>query len=118
MTSSTDTFLGFVDQVASRLDDHQMRGADLAAGAFLSRYHFDRLIRATAGEAPNQFRRRILLERAAYRLATGTDGILEVAVQAGYSSNEAFTRAFRRALWGGPVGLARHAGPDTASIAE
>jgi AraC-like DNA-binding protein len=108
MTSSTDTFLGFVDQVASRLDDHQMRGADLAAGAFLSRYHFDRLIRATAGEAPNQFRRRILLERAAYRLATGTDGILEVAVQAGYSSNEAFTRAFRRAY-----GVAPSAWRDT-----
>ena len=97
MTSSTDTFLGFVDQVASRLDDHPLRGEDLAAGAFLSRHHFDRLIRAAAGEAPYQFRRRILLERAAYRLATGTDGILEIAMQAGYSSNEAFTRAFRRA---------------------
>ena len=115
MTSSTDTFLGFVDQVASRLDDHQLRGADLAAGAFLSRYHFDRLIRATAGEAPNQFRRRILLERAAYRLATATDGILEIAVQAGYSSKRGLHQGLSPRLRGGPIGLAGHAGPDPAS---
>ncbi len=97
MKTSADTFLAFVDQVASRLDDHDLDGDELASSAFLSRYHFDRVIRATAGEAPNQFRRRILLERAAYRLATDSDGILRIAVDAGYSSNEAFTRAFRRA---------------------
>ena len=97
MTPSTDRFLAFVDQLASRLDDHDLDGNGLASSAYLSRYHFDRVIRATAGEAPSQFRRRILLERAAYRLATGSDGILRIAVDAGYSSNEAFTRAFRRA---------------------
>jgi AraC-like DNA-binding protein len=97
MTTSTDTFLAFVDQLSTHLDRHELDGADLASGAFLSRYHFGRVIRATAGEAPNQFRRRILLERAAYRLATCSDGILQTAIDAGYSSNEAFTRAFRRA---------------------
>jgi hypothetical protein len=39
----------------------------------------------------------VLLERAAYRLLTTGNGVLEVANEAGYSSNEAFTRAFRRA---------------------
>jgi hypothetical protein len=76
------------------------------------------VIRATAGEAPNQFRRRILLERAAYRLATGANGILEIAVDAGYSSNEAFTRAFRRAYgmapsdWRSAPGQIRIASPN------
>jgi AraC family transcriptional regulator len=97
MSTSHDTFLAFVDSLADHLDDHEVRGADMAARAFLSRYHFDRLISATAGEPPAAFRRRVLLERAAYRLVTRAAGILDIAVEAGYSSNEAFTRAFRRA---------------------
>jgi AraC family transcriptional regulator len=97
MSTSHDTFLAFVDSLASHLDDHEVRGADLASLMFLSRYHFDRLISATAGEPPAALRRRVLLERAAYRLVTRAAGILDIAVEAGYSSNEAFTRAFRRA---------------------
>jgi AraC-like DNA-binding protein len=88
-----DTFARFVDQ----LDDHGVRAADLAARAYLSRFHFDRVVAATAGETPSRLRRRVLLERAAYRLLTTGNGVLEVANEAGYSSNEAFTRAFRRA---------------------
>jgi AraC family transcriptional regulator len=99
MQTSTDTFLGFVDALASALDDDvaELRAADFASRAFLSRFHFDRLISATAGEPPGRFRRRILLERSAYRLLARDAGILDVALEAGYASNEAFTRAFRRA---------------------
>jgi AraC family transcriptional regulator len=97
MGIQTDTFLGFIDDLAADLDDHESSAEDRAARHFLSRSHFDRLISATAGEPPAAFRRRILLERAAYRLATGRDGVLQLAVEAGYSSNEAFTRAFTRA---------------------
>ena len=92
-----DTFLGFIDDLAADLDDHESSAEERAARHFLSRSHFDRLISATAGEPPAAFRRRILLERAAYRLVTGKDGVLQLAVEAGYSSNEAFTRAFARA---------------------
>jgi transcriptional regulator GlxA family with amidase domain len=38
-----------------------------------------------------------LLERAAYRLVASGHKVLDVAVEAGYGSNEAFTRAFARA---------------------
>jgi AraC-like DNA-binding protein len=92
-----DTFARFVDELADQLDDHGVRAADLAARAYLSRFHFDRVVAATAGETPSRLRRRVLLERAAYRLLTTGNGVLEVANEAGYSSNEAFTRAFRRA---------------------
>jgi hypothetical protein len=51
-----------------------------------------------AGEPPGRFRRRLLLERAAYRLVSTPMGVLDVAVEAGYSSHEAFTRAFARAF--------------------
>jgi AraC-like DNA-binding protein len=97
MSATTDTYLAFVEAVAADLDDHDLRGRDLASLAFLSRSQFDRLIRAAAGEPPASFRRRVLLERAAYRLLSPAVGILDIAVEAGYSSNEAFTRAFRRA---------------------
>ena len=97
MGTERDTFLGFIDDLAADLDDHESTAAERAGRHFLSRSHFDRLISATAGEPPVAFRRRILLERAAYRLATGDDGVLQLAVEAGYSSNEAFTRAFSRA---------------------
>ena len=90
-----DTFLAFIDDLAADLDDHESSAEERAARHFLSRSHFDRLISATAGEPPAAFRRRILLERAAYRLVVGRDGVLQLAVEAGYSSNEAFTRAFR-----------------------
>jgi AraC-like DNA-binding protein len=97
MTAPSDTFAIFVESLASHLDDHDATGQDLAARLYLSRFHFDRVVAGAAGETPARFRRRVLLERAAYRLVTSSNGILDVAVEAGYSSNEAFTRAFQRA---------------------
>jgi AraC family transcriptional regulator len=102
VSTPSDTFVTFVDTLASSLDDHEARGEDLAARAYLSRFHFDRVVAATAGETPARFRRRVLLERSAYRLLTSERGVLDIAVEAGYSSNEAFTRAFRRAYGVGP----------------
>jgi AraC family transcriptional regulator len=97
MSPKTDLFATFVDVVADSLDDPGTKGADLARRAYLSRFHFDRVITAVAGESPSAFRRRLLLERAAYRLLSCADGVLDIAVQAGYGSHEAFTRAFTRA---------------------
>jgi AraC family transcriptional regulator len=97
MGTAQDTFVSFVDSLGSHLDDHEVSGSDLAARAHLSRFHFDRVIGAVAGESPARFRRRVLLERAAYRLVTSDLSVLDVAVEAGYSSHEAFTRAFQRA---------------------
>jgi len=85
------------------VDRVQARGEDLAARAYLSRFHFDRVVSSVSGETPARLRRRILLERAAFRLATTRSTVLEVALEAGYSSNEAFTRAFRRAYGVGPA---------------
>ncbi len=82
--SSADVFATFVDVVAESLDDPDTTGADLARRAYLSRFHFDRIVTAVAGESPAAFRRRVLLERAAYRLVSGADGVLDIAVEAGY----------------------------------
>ncbi len=97
MSTATDTFSRFVDVLAETLDDHGATGDELAARMHMSRFHFDRLVSAAAGEPPATLRRRVLLERAAYRLLTSGDEVLAVALDAGYASNEAFTRAFTRA---------------------
>jgi AraC family transcriptional regulator len=89
--------VAFVDSLAAHLDDHDARSAALAGRMHLSRFHFDRIVSSVCGETPARFRRRVLLERAAYRLLTRDRSVLDVAVEAGYSSHEAFTRAFRRA---------------------
>jgi AraC family transcriptional regulator len=97
MSTTADTFARFVDVLADSLDDHDTDGEVLASRLHLSRFHFDRLVTAAGGEPPATLRRRVLLERAAYRLITTSDELLPIALDAGYSSHEAFTRAFRRA---------------------
>jgi AraC-like DNA-binding protein len=101
MTVATDTFADFVDGLAGALDDHDATGEDWAARHHFSRFHFDRMIRSVAGEPPQALRRRILLERAAYRMITTRAPLIDIAVEAGYGSHEAFTRAFTRA-YGAP----------------
>lgn len=102
MSTTTDTFGRFVDLLAVTLDDHEAHGEELASRLHVSRFHFDRLVSAAAGEPPATLRRRILLERAAHRLITTGDDVLHVALDAGYSSHEAFTRAFGRAFGRSP----------------
>jgi AraC-like DNA-binding protein len=101
MSAATDTFAAFLGVLADGLDD-DVTGDGLASRLYLSRYHLDRMISAVAGEPPAAFRRRILLERAAYRLLTTERTILDVAIEAGYGSHEAFTRAFARAFGRAP----------------
>lgn len=96
MTAS-DTFRDFVDVLAASLDEPDVTAVDLAARLHLSRFHVDRLVSSVAGETPSALRRRVLLERAAYLLASTHDEVVTIAIASGYDSHEGFTRAFRRA---------------------
>ena len=97
MTVAADTFAEFVDGLAAALDDHDATGEDWASRHHFSRFHFDRIIKSVGGEPPQTLRRRILLERAAYRMIATKAPLIDIAVEAGYSSHEAFTRAFTKA---------------------
>lgn len=104
------TVLQFAQQA---LDDPSLNGEDLAGRAHLSRFHFDRVVSAAGGEPPGALRRRLLLERAAYRLVHDPrPTVLDIAVEAGYGSHEAFTRAFTRAHGRTPLEV-RHNPPPT-----
>ncbi len=108
--TAADTFSDFVDHLAEALDDHELSADERAARLHFSRYHLDRMIRSVAGEPPQALRRRVLLERAAYRMVTTTAPLIDIAVEAGYGSHEAFTRAFTRAYGVAPAAWRRRPG--------
>jgi AraC family transcriptional regulator len=70
--------------------------ATLAARAGWSPFHLHRAFRAMVGETPKQYTLRLRLERAAARLASSDASVLDIALDAGFSSHEVFTRAFGR----------------------
>jgi AraC family transcriptional regulator len=104
---TVDRLQSLLDVVEGSLAEPEVRGDQLAQRAHLSRFHFDRLVAAALGEAPGMLRRRLLLERAAHRLAIGDDPVIEIALDAGYGSPEAFTRAFSRAYGVAPSAYRR-----------
>ncbi|BBY27497.1 AraC family transcriptional regulator [Mycolicibacterium sediminis] len=69
--------------------------ADMARSSFASEFHFSRQVSRLTGEPPAALRRRVMLERAAWRLQRG-EGVAAVAADEGWSSSEVFSRAFRR----------------------
>lgn len=106
--TSTDAYARILNLAQAGLDEPMVRAEELAARAHLSRFHFDRMVTATGGEPPGALRRRLLLERAAYRLTSGRTRdrtVLDIAVEAGYGSHEAFTRAFARAYGATPTAV-------------
>ncbi len=68
----------------------------LARLADASPHHFHRMFRGLVGEPVASHVRRLRLERAAVRLKAGERSLIDLALEAGYESHEAFTRAFRR----------------------
>ncbi len=111
MSSATDTFAAWLDVLVDTLDVPDVTGGEIAARLHLSRFHLDRVVSAAAGEAPRALRRRVLLERSAFRLAASHRSVLDVAVEAGYGSHEAFARAFRRAYGRTPSAWREQPGP-------
>lgn len=103
-----DRLRDLVDLVLENLDQG-LDGRSLADQAYLSRFHFDRLLTSGLGESPASFRRRLLLERSAWQLLRGA-GVTEAGLDAGYGSTEAFSRAFRRAFGESPSQFARARG--------
>ena len=86
---------------------------DIAAVAGLSRFHLVRAFGAVTGRSVMRYVRARRLSEAARGLARGAPDILALALDAGYGSHEAFTRAFRDQFGDTPEqvrgqGCARH----------
>jgi AraC family transcriptional regulator len=68
---------------------------DIAKACKVSAFHLTRAFAATMGLSLMRYVRARRLSEAARQLAGGADDILRIALDAGYGSHEAFTRAFR-----------------------
>jgi AraC family transcriptional regulator len=89
--------------------DQRIEVAELARIAVTSEYHFRRLFSALAGIPLSEYIRRRRLTVAGARVLAREETLLDVAVRYGYSSGEAFARAFR-AMHGIGPGEARRTG--------
>jgi len=80
------------------IESHSARPVTLdevAEVSGLSRFHLSRTFAVVVGRSPTVYLRGRRLTEAARMLADGAPDILSVALEAGYGSHEAFTRAFR-----------------------
>ena len=68
---------------------------ELARTARFSPFHFNRVFRGMVGETVKAYVKRLRLERAAFALNYTERTVTDVALDAGYETHEAFTRAFR-----------------------
>jgi AraC family transcriptional regulator len=67
----------------------------LAEEANLSPYHFLRVFQCVTGVTPHQYVLRMRLRRAAIRLATGREKVIDVALASGFGDVSNFNRTFR-----------------------
>jgi AraC family transcriptional regulator len=89
-----------IDRVLAHIVRHldaDLGTEELADIANFSLFHFHRIFRAITGETTGGLVRRLRLERAGKALRGGAP-LIEVALDAGYGSPEAFGRAFREAF--------------------
>ncbi|WP_328910185.1 AraC family transcriptional regulator [Streptomyces sp. NBC_00234] len=101
-----------LNQVMEHIERHLGQPIDVAEAARIaatSEYHLRRMFSALAGMPLSEYIRRRRLTLAGAEVLAGHETLLEIAVRYGYSSGEAFARAFR-AMHGVGPGEARRTG--------
>jgi AraC family transcriptional regulator len=77
--------------------DEKLSLTQLSNIACFSKYHFHRLFTAYTGLSLQQYIRWLRLKRAAHQLILDKDrSIINIAIDAGFESHEAFSRAFKQ----------------------
>ena len=91
---------------------------DLATATGLSRFYLSRMFPMATGYTVSGYLRGRRLTEAAKALADGAPDILTVALEAGYNSHEAFTRAFRDHFGLTPEEVRRRGNLETLNLVE
>lgn len=91
---------------------------EVAAVAGVSRFHLSRLFTLCVGQSIMRYARGRRLTEAARVLARGAPDILSVALDWGYGSHEAFTRAFRDQFGVTPEEVRARGALDTLDLVE
>jgi AraC family transcriptional regulator len=83
----------------------------LAKIANTAPFYFHRIFRDITGEPVHRFIRKLQLDLAAYRLLLSDRCVTDIALEAGYESHAAFTRAFKQSFGDPPVEFRRQFSP-------
>lgn len=86
--------------------NRDIKAAEVAREAAYSLFHFHRIFLAATGDTLKAYIRMRQMTRAARRLIETDTGIIDIALDAGFDSQEAFTRAFKK-VFGIPPGKYR-----------
>lgn len=86
-----------IDYIEDRLDS-EIDLADVARHAGISHWHFQRIFKALTNETLKTYVRSRRFANALNSLAHTDERILEIALASGFDSQEAFTRAFKKAF--------------------
>lgn len=103
---SSQAYANRIGRVVDYLHDHLEDKLDLdvlAEVAAMSRWHWHRVYTAMQGETAAATVRRLRLARAADRLANSGASLGEIARRAGYTTVEAFGRAFKQSYGATPA---------------
>lgn len=86
-----------IDYIEAHLD-FDIRLEDVASAANLSQWHFQRIFKAATNETLKTYIRTRRLANALEKLLTTNMRIVDIAMLAGFESQESFTRAFKKAF--------------------
>ncbi|MDL2268038.1 AraC family transcriptional regulator [Desulfovibrio sp. OttesenSCG-928-G15] len=89
---------------------------ELAGIAHFSPFHFHRIFKSLVGESVAAYIRRLALQKAAQDVSYSRNSITAIALDAGYESPEAFTRAFRSAFGVSPSQYRKNGGSHAFSM--
>jgi AraC family transcriptional regulator len=82
--------------------DEPLSVEQLSRVAYFSKFHFHRQFSQYAGIGVTAYVRRLRLKRASYRLVFSRERVIDIALEAGFESPEAFARAFRQTFGQSP----------------
>ncbi len=94
------------ERVFAYIEQHLDEGLsveELSRVAHFSKFHFHRQFSQYVGLGVAAYVRLLRLRRASYRLAFGRDRVIDIALESGFESPEAFARAFRQAFGQSPT---------------
>ena len=97
-TQASSEYSRRIDRVIDYLRENLHRPVklgELARVACFSEFHFHRIFGAVSGETLNNFTNRLRLEKAARLLRYSDQSLTDIALDCGFSSSAAFSRAFR-----------------------
>lgn len=97
-----------IDYIEANLE-FDIQAADVARHAGISQWHFQRIFKALTNETLMTYIRSRRFSRSLDKLANTDERVLDIALTAGFDTQESFTRAFKKAFSVTPAHYRKHA---------